>query len=254
MDEITLEICCGSAGDAVEAKKAGAPRVELCSALFLGGLTPSIGEVLVAKKCGVSVMAMVRPREGGFCYTDVEFETMLADARAMLDAGADGIVFGVLRPDGTVDEARCRALVELAGERETVFHRAVDVTPDWRAAMDTLMELGVTRILTSGQQASVPLGLETVKAMREYGAGRIQVMPGGGVKLRNAREILAYTGCSQVHASLKKTCLDRSAAGNPDIHFGGALYPPDDCYTLADGEKIAALLARLGDESPDLRQ
>lgn len=245
MDKITLEICCGSAEDALEARAAGADRVELCSALFLGGLTPSVGEVLVAKRAGVRVMAMLRPREGGFCYTDVEFETMLADGKALLEAGADGLVFGVLRADGTVDAERCARLAALAGGRETVFHRAIDVVPDWRAAFDVLMDLGIARVLTSGQQASVPLGLETVKAMREYGAGRIQVMPGGGVRLQNAGDILARTGCTQIHASLKRTCLDRSAAGNPDIHFGGALYPPEDVYTLADREKIAALAAAL---------
>lgn len=247
MDKITLEICCGSAEDAWEAQAAGADRVELCSALFLGGLTPSIGEMVVAKRGGVRVMAMLRPREGGFCYTDVEFETMLADGKALLEAGADGLVFGVLHPDGTVDAERCRRLTALAGDRETVFHRAVDVVPDWRAAFDVLIELGITRVLTSGQQSGVPLGVETVRAMREYGAGRIQVMPGGGVRLQNAREILARTGCTQIHASLKRTCLDRSACCGADIHFGGALYPPEDTYSMADRDKIAALAGILNE-------
>lgn len=245
MKKIQIEICCGSALDALEAQAAGADRVELCSALTLGGLTPSLGQVKVAKSAGVRVMAMVRPREGGFCYSDTEFATMLADAAAFAEAGADGVVFGLLRADGRVDEARCRAMVEVIGDRERVFHRAIDVTPDWKIALDTIINLGCTRVLTSGQAPNVPDGADTVRAMAAHAAGRIQILPGGGIRLCNAAEVLARTGCDQLHLSLKKTCRDLSASGHPDIRFGGKPYEDETCYSMADREAIAALAALL---------
>ena len=146
MQKVLLEICCGSADDVIEAHRAGADRVELNSDLFHGGLTPTVGSLIVAKeRTGMPIMAMVRPREGGFCYTDGEFATAVEDARALLLHGADGLVFGFLHGDGTVDTQRTRILAEIAREagREAVFHRAIDVVPDWKAALDQLMELGL---------------------------------------------------------------------------------------------------------------
>ena len=113
---------------------------------------------------------------------------MLEDATLFLENGADGIVFGFLHEDGTVDRARVKAMLEVIGDHESVFHRAIDVTPDWKAAMDVLMELGVTRILTSGQKPTVPEGIFTIKEMLEYAAGRIQVLPGAGITPENAQK------------------------------------------------------------------
>lgn len=242
MGKIKVEICCGSADDVIQAKAAGADRVELNSCLFLGGLTPSVGELKVAKKTGMEIMAMVRPREGGFCYTQAEFETMLADAEALIAAGADGIVFGFLHEDGTVDEARCRAMLAVIGEKKSVFHRAIDVVPDWKAALDVLIRLGVTRILTSGQEPSVHYGAETVRQMIAYAAGRIEVLPGAGIRMNNVKEIVEKTGCDQFHVALSRTCTDRSACGNPEIFFGGALYPPEDRFSMADQAKIHSMV------------
>ena len=170
---------------------------------------------------------------------------MLEDARALVEAGVDGLVFGVLLPDGSVDVPRCRQLMELAGGRETVFHRAFDVVPDWRLAMDQLVELGVTRILTSGQAPSVPLGVEPLRQMVEYARGRIQILPGGGIRPANIRQVVAQIGCTQVHAAAGGRRIDTSCQGNGDIHFGGALYPPEDLYTVTDPQKVQALLSGL---------
>lgn len=243
-----LEVCCGSAGDVWTAAAAGAGRVELNSALFLGGLTPSVGAMGLARRVKLPIMAMVRPREGGFCYTGPEFDTMLADARALLAAGADGLVFGVLHPDGTVDKVRCAALLAVVGNRESVFSRAIDVTPDWRAALDTLMELGVTRVLTSGQAASAPEGADTIRAMREYAAGRIQVLPGCGVNPDNAAALLAATGCDQVHGSFKTWGLDASATHNPAVSFSGGVCPPEERYPVTDAAAVRAAAAALKGE------
>ncbi len=242
MNHITLEICCGSVDDVYQAKLAGADRVELNSSMFLGGITPSVGAMKIARKCDIEIMAMVRPREGGFCYTDHEFASMQEDAKALLEAGADGIVFGILNADGTVDETRCAKMLEIIGEKTSVFHRAIDVVPDWRKAMDILCGLGVTRILTSGQNPSVYFGAATVRAMREYANGRIQILPGAGFTPENTADILNVTGCDQMHIALSKNCCDSSAHNNPDIYFGGALYPPEDKYMMTDAGKVSGLV------------
>ncbi len=246
MKNIILEICCGCVDDVFQAKAAGADRVELNSALFLGGLTPSIGAVEAARQAGIPIMAMVRPREGGFCYTDLEFEGMLRDVRALVKAGVEGVVFGVLNPDGTVDIPRCRLLMEAAQGVETVFHRAIDVVPDWRAALDALIELGFTRVLTSGQAPSVLFGAPTLKEMIAHADGRIQILPGGGVRPANIAQVVELIGCNQVHASAGSRRTDTSCLGNPEIHFGGALYPPEDQYSITDTGKVRGLLAGLG--------
>ena len=243
MKNILVEVCCGSADDVFVAAASGAQRVELNSAMFLGGLTPSIGEVRVAKKAGIPIIAMVRPRQGGFCYTEKEYDTMVADAEALLNEGVDGIVFGILHPDGTVDKERCEPLAWMAKEKgcEAVFHRAIDVTPHWQRALDVLMELGFARVLTSGQCADVRDGTETVRAMREYANGKLQILPGAGVTLANATRIVAETGCNQIHVLLDKTHSDPSTNAGRHIYFGGALYPPEDVFSIADGEKLQKL-------------
>ncbi len=249
MSDILIEICCGSAEDAILAARAGAPRVELCGDLFHGGLTPSLGSLLTVKReADVGVIAMIRPREGGFCYTDTEFKVCLADAKLMLENGADGLVFGFLNPDGTVDAARTKQLCELAraAGKDAVFHRAIDVTPDWRAALDTLAELGVTRVLTSGQEPDVFYGAETVRAMREYAAGRLQIMPGAGITARNVERIIAATGADQIHVAGHTTQTDRSTANNRSIYYGGCLYPPEDRFSILDGGYIRGIVESLG--------
>ena len=241
MAHILLEICCGSADDVLAAKAAGADRVELNSSMFLGGITPSVGEVTVAKKTGLPIMAMVRPRSGGFSYTPAEFETMLYDVDALLEAGADGIVFGILKEDGLLDVERCRIMRERIGQHTAVFHRAFDVVPDWRKTMDQLVDLGIDRILTSGQCPSVRDGSKTVARMIDYARERIEILPGAGITLQNVNDVLAETGSRQIHIALNQVRADLSTSTNPSIFFGGALYPPENQFEMADQAKIHAL-------------
>ena len=248
MGRILLEVCCGSADDVIQAHRAGADRVELNCDLFHGGLTPTLGSLLVAKReTGMKIMAMVRPREGGFRYTPMEFAAALEDAKLLLSHGADGLVFGFLHEDGGLDVERTRIFAELCREagRESVFHRAIDVVPCWREALDALMELGVTRVLTSGQQASVPLGADAIREMVQYAAGRIEILPGGGVNGRNLDWVIQHTGCGQVHLSGHRDASDPSAANGRGIHFGGGLYPPEDRFRVVDSDYISGLTARL---------
>lgn len=248
--KVILEVCCGSADDVIQACRAGAHRVELNSDLFHGGLTPTIGELLVAKReTGMKIMTMVRPREGGFCYTDAEFATALEDAAQLLANGADGLVFGFLHQNGTLDVERTARLARLAQEagKETVFHRAIDVVPDWRETLDALMELGITRVLTSGQEPDVSLGTRTVREMIEYAAGRIQILPGAGITARNMDRVIAETGCDQIHLAAHRTQCDTSVSNNRSIYYGGALYPPEDRFSVIDSEYIGGMVRRLPD-------
>jgi copper homeostasis protein len=247
MPGIKLEVCCGSADDVIESWRAGADRVELNSSLFHGGLTPSIGSLIVAKEAvPIPIMAMVRPRPGGFCYTQAEYRTALADAKALLDSGADGLVFGFLHPDGTVDEARTRELKEMTQGRESVFHRAIDVTPDWKRALEILIKLGITRVLTSGQAPDVFFALDTIAEMIRFAQGAIQILPGAGVTLRNAARVAQEIGCSQIHIARHKRVADTSTLNNRDIFYGGALYPPEDSFEMIDGGYVAEVRGRLG--------
>ena len=238
-DRILLEICCGSADDVIEAARGGADRVELNNNLFQGGLTPSIGTLRVVKRrVSIPVMAMVRPRAGGFCYSEAELETAREDAKALLENGADGLVFGFLNPDGTVDEARTREFVELAEGRPCCFHRAIDVTPDWKRALDSLIRLGVTRVLTSGQQSDVFFALDTIHEMIRFAGNAIEILPGAGITRENAARVVRETGCSQVHLARHRAMPDTSVQNNRSIYYGGALYPPEDRYDVTDADYV----------------
>ena len=250
MKNIILEVCCGSADDVIQAHKAGAGRVELNSDLFHGGLTPTVGELIVAKReTGMKIMTMVRPREGGFCYTDAEFATAIEDAKQLLANGSDGLVFGFLHQDGTLDLERTKTLAKLAQDagKETAFHRAIDVVPDWKAVLDDLISIGITRVLTSGQEPDVSFGTQTVKEMIEYANGRIQILPGAGITARNMDRIIAETGCSQIHLAAHKDQSDTSVMNNRAIYYGGALYPPEDRFRVIDSDYIGGMVGRLAD-------
>ena len=242
MARVLLEICCGSIDDAIEAEKGGADRVELCSALFLGGLTPSLGTIQEAKRrLKIPIMVMVRPRGGGFAYTEAEMASMERDTEAAVENGADGVVFGILQSDGKVDIPRCRRIRRLIGEREAVFHRAFDVTPDPFEALEQLVDLGITRVLTSGQKESVPEGVELINKLIERAHGRIEILPGGGIQALNLKEMIERIGCGQVHLTAWQTISDTSTQARPAITFGGALYPSEDRYQMTDAELVRQL-------------
>lgn len=235
--EILFEVCCGCAEDVINAAAGGADRVELNSALFLGGLTPSLGVLRRVKaETDIQVMAMVRPREGGFCYTAYDYETMLEDGRLLLEAGADGLVFGFLLEDGTVDEKRTAEFVKLCGGRSAVFHRAVDLCPDPVESARRLEALGVNRILTSGGQPTALMGAKTIRRMREA-LSSCEVLPGGGIKPETVGALLELTGVRQIHAAARSPRRDGSAAGNPSVFFGGKIdgkFLPEDTYQVTD--------------------
>lgn len=239
MRPILLEICCGSAEDAIEAAVGGADRVELCSALFLGGLTPSLGSLVeVKQRTQIPVIAMNRPRQAGFCYSPGEFAVMERDAELLLEHGADGIVFGILNADGTIDRKRTRSLRERIGTRQAVFHRAFDVTPDPFRALEELIDLGITRVLTSGQKNGAPEGAKLIKQLLERAGGRIEVLPGAGITVDNVHQFVIRTECCQVHMTAFQTQRDTSTLGNSDICFGSPGGPPEAEFLMTDREYV----------------
>jgi copper homeostasis protein len=239
MANILLEICCGSAEDAVESQRGGADRVELCSALFLGGLTPSLGSLMEAKqRLHIPVMAMDRPRQAGFCYSPVEFAVMERDTDVMLEHGADGIVFGILNADGTVDVRRSRRIRDRVGPRQAVFHRAFDVTPGPFRALEELIDLGITRVLTSGQRRTAQEGSSLIRQVIERADGRIEVLPGAGITLENVRAVVGATACTQVHMTAFKQQQETSAAAHPQIQFGSESGPSESQYELTDSTYV----------------
>lgn len=239
---VLLEIIATSAEDCAVIERAGADRIELCTALSLGGLTPSAALVQRARAVTrLPIMMMLRPREGGFCYSPEEFRQMALDLKFGLAVGVDGFVFGCLNQDGTVDERRTAHLVKLAAQKQTIFHRAFDVTPDPLAALETLVELGVTRILTSGQRPTAIEGADLIRKLVGQANGRIEVMPGAGVRAEHVAELVQRTGVDQVHASASVSAVDASTQINPALYFGGARAGNSEGHRVVDAAQIAAL-------------
>ena len=239
-----MEIIGCSVDDCVAIEGAGAHRIELCAAIALGGLTPSIGLVREAKRvCRLPLMVMLRPREAGMAYTEGEWRTMLADLPALLDAGADGIVTGVSLPGGAYDLGRMEVLAEMvkAAGVELVSHRAFDLTPDPYLALEQLIHLGFDRVLTSGQRGTAAEGAELIAGLVRAARGRIEVLPACGIEGANAADLVARTGVDQVHLAAFAPVRDASTREG-SVAFGNA--PPGDAhaYALADVREIAAVV------------
>ena len=197
-----LEVCVDSLDGVRRAVDAGAGRIELCARLDLGGLSPTpalLRDALAA--CRVPLHVMVRPRDGDFVYSDVEFDAMTRDLQRLRDAPVAGAVFGVLRADSRIDLRRTAELVRRARPLTVTFHRAFDETPDKLAALEQLIELGVDRVLTSAGAGTAFENRSRLRELIDAARGRIVVMPGGGVRAHNAAELLRETGASELHSS-----------------------------------------------------
>jgi copper homeostasis protein len=238
-----IEICVNSVESALRAQQGGADRVELCENLFEGGTTPGAGSIAVARRYlnTAGLMVMVRPRGGDFLYSDLEFEIMQQDVRMARELGADGIVLGLLTPDGHVDVPRTAELVQLAGPLPVTFHRAFDMAADPFRALEDLAGLGVTRILTSGRERSAFEGAALIAQLVQQAAGRLIILPGGGIHERNAAAVLAQTGATEIHLSANTRQASGMTYRNAVLHLGAALYPPEYEITLTDPGKVNAV-------------
>jgi copper homeostasis protein len=199
-----LEICVDSVESAIAAERGGAQRVELCSDLLEGGITPSAGLIAAVRRAiGIGMFVMIRARGGDFCYTDREFEVMEQDIETARNLGADGVILGVLDEQAQVDVRRTRRLADLASPLPATFHRAIDMTPDPRAALEDVIATGARRVLTSGGCPKVTEALPVVARMVEAAGDRIVVMPGGGITAQTIVSIAEATGATEFHASLR---------------------------------------------------
>ncbi|HZR17299.1 MAG TPA: copper homeostasis protein CutC [Verrucomicrobiae bacterium] len=230
-----VEICVDSAEGAFAAERGGADRVELCDNLMEGGTTPSAGCIKVARRgLKIGLQVIIRPRGGDFLYTDSELEVMREDIRMAKDLGADGVVLGCLTAEGDIDCVRVEELIGLARPLNVTFHRAFDMCRNPQAALEELVKLGVERVLTSGQEASCLEGLDLIASLEKQAAGRIIVMPGGGITPRNVSRIIAGTGVKEVHLSARAAAESGMEYRNSRVFMGGTLRPAEFSWKATD--------------------
>lgn len=217
MKNIIVEVCAGNVQDCITAEKFGANQIELNSGVFMGGLTPSLSTVKMAKEMvSIPIFPMLRPRGAGFHYNALEIETMRQDAHLFAKAKADGLVFGFLNEDRTIDTKTTKEFVAICNEYniEAVFHRAYDNVVDPIKGIEDLIECGVTRILTSGLGANCVEGIDMLKTLQENYGDKIQILAGAGVNKDNVLEIVEKTGVKQVHGSFKAWAIDPTTTGD----------------------------------------
>ena len=248
-----LEICCGDLASVLAAKAGGAQRIELCTGLLDGGLTPSMGLIHAAVATGMpEINVLVRPRPGDFLYTPEELALMESDIRESIAAGATGIVIGILTPEGEIDKDACRRLIEVAREagheagREKInitFHRAFDVSCDADKSLEDLISLGFDCVLTSGQAPSAVNGALMLGHLERRAAGRIAIMAGAGVTPANARDLIEVTGVDFLHSTARKPIASRMKFRRPRVPMGA---PGTDEYAplSTSPDVVASLVAK----------
>lgn len=208
-----LEICCGDLSSVIAAKEGGADRIELCSGLSEGGLTPSIGLIRAAVRAGFSqINVLIRPRPGDFLYSEPELELMQHDIAEAIEAGANGIVVGVITPDGEIDKASTARLIETARAKASekgiklniTFHRAFDVSSNPAQSLEDVISLGCDTLLTSGMAPSAVRGILQLQQLANQARGRITIMAGAGINPYNAADIIKATGVDAIHSTARK--------------------------------------------------
>ncbi len=199
-----LEVCANSFTSALAAEKGGAQRVELCENMAEGGTTPSYGQIKLCKdRLKLEVWPTIRPRGGDFLYTDDEFEIMKEDIKCCKELGCDGVVTGILLPNGKIDETRCKELIELAHPMPVAMHRAFDACSNLEEALEVIINLGFIRILTSGGATTAYHGISEITKLVQLANHRIEIMPGAGVNPTNIKEIRDTTGAKCFHSSAR---------------------------------------------------
>lgn len=243
-----VEVCANGVESCLAAQEGGADRVELCAGIPEGGTTPSYGEIMVARRVLTTTRlhVIIRPRGGDFLYSDLEVERMAADITVCRELGVDGVVFGCLRADGTIDVERNRYLMDCASGMSVTMHRAFDRTADPALALEQVIDLGFDRILTSGQQPQAIQGVDLLTKLNRQAAGRITLMAGSGVNEQNIRTIRDVTGLHEFHFSGRESRPSGMQYVNPNLYMGrpGANEAALD-YTTA--RRVAATIAQLLD-------
>jgi copper homeostasis protein len=243
---VTVEICVEGVDGLVAAQEAGADRAELCASLLEGGLTPSLGMVRAALKVAtIPFHVIIRPRGGDFLYSELEFQSMLEDVKAMKELGVAGVVIGCLTADGAIDEVRTKALVEAAKPMNVTNHRAFDMTRDAGEAIEALVRCGVDRVLTSGQtdtaEDGVPAMIDTMAAAK----GRIRIMACGGLDAQNIGSIYARTRVDDVHFAAPMQVDSGMRYRKLGVTMGGESAEAEFALTVTDPDAVRATIAAL---------
>ncbi len=216
-----MEVCANSLSSAIEAERGGAIRVELCDNLLEGGTTPSFAQIKLAKlMLKIEVYPIIRPRGGDFLYTDLEFDVMKADIIACRKLRCDGVVFGILTDKGDIDIKRCAELMKLAKPMQVTFHRAFDMCNDQFKALEQIISLGFSRILTSGGENNAIKGISRLSSLVEKAGTRISIMPGSGISIENITKIIAETGVKEFHGSARSTIAGKMKYKNAKLNMG----------------------------------
>ena len=232
---MVLEICANSFQSAKNAQDAGAHRIELCSELAAGGITPSYGLIKqVLENLSIETYVLIRPRSGNFSYSDSEFEIMKQDIQVCKDLGCSGIVSGILKADYGIDVLRTQEIIALSKPLSFTFHRAFDCLPNPLDTLYQLMNLGVDRILTSGHEVTAIQGMEFLNQLKEKSEGNVIILPGSGINPTNAKAF-KDAGFNEIHASASKLILDK----NINSYFGNTQ------NTVSDFETIKAILKQI---------
>lgn len=247
-EEFMVEVCANGVESCLAAQQGGADRVELCAGIPEGGTTPSYGEIKVARRVLTTMRlhVIIRPRGGDFLYSDLEVERMAADIAVCRDLGVDGVVFGCLKADGTIDVEKNRYLMECSQGMSVTMHRAFDRAADPEQALEQIIALGFNRILTSGQQPKAIQGVDLLARLNRQAAGRIILMAGSGVTEQNIKEIRDVTGLNEFHFSGRESVPSAMQYVNPNLYMGrpGANEASLD-YTTS--RRVAATIAQLLD-------
>lgn len=242
MKKHTLEVCTFSLESCLNAQLAGADRVELCTAMYDGGTTPSAAQIALARELlDIELFVMIRPRGGDFLYTELEFRQMKEEIKFAKELGADGIVLGILKSDGRVDVERTRELVECASPLNVTFHRAFDMADQLEQALEDVIAAGCTRILTSGGKNTVNEGIDMLERLAVQANGRIRLMAGSGVNAGNALRLLEI-GMDDLHLSGKSSRDSRMVYRNPDLFMGGVPGIPEYEQYYSDVEKLKSVV------------
>lgn len=252
-DRVTLEICVDSPHSALAAERGGADRLELCASLFDGGTTPSAGMIATVRSLvKIDLCVMVRPRSGDFCYSADEFAAMQRDIAIAKQLRADGIAFGILNPNGTVDVTRCRQLLHHIRPLKATFHRAFDMSRDLPQSLEDIIALGFDRVLTSGGAQKVLDAIPVVRRLREIAENRIALMIGSGIRSDNARELILQTGVRELHASARHLEPSVMQYRNEKIRMGTL---PDQEYQRAvvDEEEVRRLVRAISTTAEHFR-
>lgn len=247
MKDILIEVCAGGFADCLVADGAGIKRVELNSALSLGGLTCTAATLRKVKKyTDLEVICMVRPRGSGFYYDRYEREIMFDEAKALLDAGADGIAFGFLNRNGTIDVENTQKMVDLihSYNKTAVFHRAFDVSVSLEESMNDLIRCHVDRLLTSGMEENAIKGMETIRRLQKKYGNQIEILPAAGINANNVVPFLHYTNVNQIHASCRSYHFDPTTKlGSVDF----SIYPNEHSmdYETTSPRKLRQLIEKV---------